>query len=103
VFKSVIELRGLFTGFLFLLLLKIIPVAAQPGWPEITNENKPWTRWWWLGNAVDKPNLTHNLDALHQAGFGGVELALLTPMKIAVPNNGGIIIDYNGYILSISI
>ena len=21
-------------------------------WPQVTNETKPWTRWWWEGNAV---------------------------------------------------
>ena len=20
-------------------------------WPQVTNETKPWTRWWWEGNA----------------------------------------------------
>ncbi len=35
---------------------------------------RPWTRWWWLGSAVNETNLTRELEALAQAGFGGVEI-----------------------------
>ena len=48
--------------------------SSDLAWPAITRENKPWTRWWWLGSAVDKPNLTRELQALSAAGFGGVEI-----------------------------
>jgi len=43
-------------------------------WPAITSERRPWTRWWWPGNAVDKENLTRQLEQLAAAGFGGVEV-----------------------------
>ena len=43
-------------------------------WPTATREMQPWTRWWWLGNAVDKPNLTRALTQFRQAGIGGVEI-----------------------------
>ena len=43
-------------------------------WPEITRENKPWTRWWWPGSAVDKQNLTRQLEQFAAAGLGGVEI-----------------------------
>ena len=48
--------------------------SSAPAWPTPTRENKPWTRWWWLGSAVDKPNLTRELEAMAAAGFGGVEI-----------------------------
>jgi hypothetical protein len=48
--------------------------SAQEGWPEITRENKPWTRWWWPGSAVDKASLTWQLEQLARAGIGGVEI-----------------------------
>src|SRR4051812_2329474 len=48
--------------------------ADDLAWPKLTRENKPWTRWWWLGSAVDKPNLTRELEAIAGAGFGGVEI-----------------------------
>jgi len=43
-------------------------------WPEVTKEMKPWTRWWWMGNAVDKPEIERQLKDLANAGFGGVEI-----------------------------
>lgn len=47
---------------------------AQDLWPTVTKEMKPWTRWWWLGSAVDKPNLSREIKLLDEAGFGGVEV-----------------------------
>jgi len=46
----------------------------QPGWPESTNETKPWTRWWWHGSALTKEGITAELEAYKKAGLGGVEI-----------------------------
>jgi len=35
---------------------------------------KPWTRWWWMGNAVDKENISRRLEEFAEAGIGGVEI-----------------------------
>ena len=35
---------------------------------------RPWTRWWWPGSAVDRENLTHQLEQFASAGLGGVEI-----------------------------
>jgi hypothetical protein len=43
-------------------------------WPEVKQEHKPWTRWWWMGSAVDKENLTRELTDFAAAGLGGVEI-----------------------------
>jgi len=43
-------------------------------WPEVTANMKPWTRWWWMGNAVDKENITRRLEEFAEAGIGGVEI-----------------------------
>jgi hypothetical protein len=43
-------------------------------WPEITAIMKPWTRWWWMGNAVDKENITRRMEEFAKAGMGGVEI-----------------------------
>ena len=48
--------------------------AADSPWPEITRENKPWTRWWWPGSAVDPASLTQELGRFAGAGLGGVEI-----------------------------
>jgi len=44
------------------------------GWPPITAQCRPWTRWWWMGNAVDEANLKRELTRYHDAGLGGVEI-----------------------------
>ncbi|MFV5695240.1 glycosyl hydrolase [Flavobacterium sp. LB3P122] len=63
--------------------------AVSP-WPKITNTNQPWARWWWMGSAIDKPNLKKNLIDLHKAGIGGVEI---TPIY-GVKGEEGNFIDY---------
>jgi hypothetical protein len=37
--------------------------------------NRLWTRWWWLGSALDEREITRHLTFLHTAGFGGVEVS----------------------------
>lgn len=49
-------------------------LSAQNPWPKTTETAKPWTRWWWMGNAVDEKGLDKQLTTLHKAGFGGVEI-----------------------------
>lgn len=48
--------------------------SKQLQWPEVTQETKPWTRWWIFGNAVTKADLTAALEAYREAGIGGVEI-----------------------------
>jgi hypothetical protein len=43
-------------------------------WPATTQTAKPWTRWWWPGSAVDRKNITAQLEAIAAAGIGGVEI-----------------------------
>src|SRR6267378_6506828 len=43
-------------------------------WATPSRENRPWTRGWWLGSAVDKTNLTRLLTEYRDAGIGGVEI-----------------------------
>src|SRR5206468_8557332 len=40
----------------------------------ITRETKPWTRWWWMGSAVDDAGITGDLESLRDGGLGGVEI-----------------------------
>ncbi len=62
-------------SFHTLALLQGADFPTDPlGWPAVTSVGKPWTRWWWLGSAVDKPNLTHQLEEFAKAGIGGVEI-----------------------------
>lgn len=57
---------------------KIKPLDS---WPVVEKQMKPWTRWWWMGNAVDENNLNKVLTQYQQAGIGGVEI---TPIYGAV-------------------
>lgn len=52
---------------------KTVTAKAIP-WPTVVKENKPWTRWWWMGNAVDKENISSLLKTYSAAGIGGVEI-----------------------------
>ncbi|HET8655561.1 MAG TPA: glycosyl hydrolase, partial [Longimicrobiaceae bacterium] len=57
-----------------------VPARAQggsggaPEWPAVTEQTRPWTRWWWMGSAVDTADLTRSLEAYRAAGLGGVEI-----------------------------
>jgi hypothetical protein len=40
-----------------------------------TSEQRPWTRWWWMGNALTETEVTRHLELFRDAGFGGVEVS----------------------------
>lgn len=48
---------------------------AALDWPAESREHRPWTRWWWMGSAVDKTELTQLLQQYREVGLGGVEIA----------------------------
>ena len=68
------------TGILALLAIilppeRVFPAqSGTPAWPEVKTEYLPGVRWWWMGSAVDKDNLTWNLESLRKAGIGSVEI-----------------------------
>jgi hypothetical protein len=72
----------LFVPFLFL-SCKQSPSGAgiTPGWPQTTNECKPWSRWWWMGSSVDEENLTKLLKTYSKAGLGGMEITPIYGVK----------------------
>lgn len=49
-------------------------MRSRHDWALLTRESKPWTRWWWLGSAVDEKGLTDALQAYADVGLGGVEI-----------------------------
>jgi len=59
-------------------LFSIISAASQSTndllWPELKKEHLPGTYWWWMGSAVDKENLTYNLEQLRNAGIGNAHI-----------------------------
>ncbi|MFA5328275.1 MAG: glycosyl hydrolase [Prolixibacteraceae bacterium] len=73
------------SGFLFLSILLIVftfscsnasgqKSETVPGWPKITMENKPWSRWWWMGSSVNPADLKVVMEAYSKAGLGGLEI-----------------------------
>lgn len=73
----------LFQKIIFSALLTgaAMEATAQLSWPEVKQETKPWTRWWWQGSAVEKAELNRLLKMYHEAGLGGVEITPIYGVK----------------------
>ncbi|OQP62783.1 glycoside hydrolase family 2 protein [Niastella vici] len=56
------------------LLSVLIHGQAQIKWPEVNAVTKPWTRWWWMGSAVNPKDLTANMEQYAAVGLGGLEI-----------------------------
>jgi hypothetical protein len=50
------------------------PASSVVSWPPVTNQTRPWTRWWWMGSAVDAAGLTTELEGFRAIGLGGIEI-----------------------------
>lgn len=71
-----------------ILLLAVLSASCQsakqgpaPSWPDTNHETRPWTRWWWHGSAVNAKDLSENMQLLHDAGFGGLEITPIYGVK----------------------
>ncbi len=55
-----------------------IATAAEPpptvAWPEITAQCRPGCYWWWMGSAVNRGDLTREMERYRAAGMGGVHI-----------------------------
>ncbi|AYN66297.1 glycoside hydrolase [Euzebyella marina] len=71
----------LFGCILFMSSSAIAQNQSTEPWPELTRTHKPWTRWWWMGNAVDEPNIKAQLEEMSKAGLGGVEIQPIYGVK----------------------
>ncbi|MBN1591329.1 MAG: hypothetical protein JW888_17585 [Pirellulales bacterium] len=56
-------------------------MSAAIEWPTITRECRPWAYWWWMGNAVNRPELTRHLETYRKAGMGGVHIVTIYGAK----------------------
>ncbi len=59
---------------LIICLLLLQNTFGQSTINQINSEAKPWTRWWWMGSAVDEAGIKKQLTQLATVGFGGVEI-----------------------------
>lgn len=55
--------------------------TGQLGWPTITRQSKPWTRWWWPASAADTTDIDAMLDEYAAAGLGGMEVTTIYGAK----------------------
>ena len=56
------------------LIICINNLSAQINRSAVAQQAKPWTRWWWMGSAVDEAGIKKQLTQLAAVGFGGVEI-----------------------------
>lgn len=80
----------LMTSGVMLLFAAMAQAQAPTEWPEVKTEARPAARWWWMGSAVDKEGLTHNLEAYAEKGLATVEI---TPIYGVIGNEANDI-DY---------
>src|SRR4249920_1164920 len=60
---------------LYRLLFYIVMLCCwQHIYAQHYNTEKPWTYWWWMGNAVDSANIDLQLKQFQQSGIGGVHI-----------------------------
>ena len=71
--------------YIFILLTFFVidssPAKSTVDWPSFTSVHKPWTRWWWHGNAVDSLEIKRHLQEFARAGIGGVEVTSIYGVK----------------------
>ena len=78
-----------FMKYLCLLLLFWLPPTLLPAQPvsPVTHQTargntaKPWTYWWWMGNAVNESDITNLLEQFAKAGLGGVHIIPIYGVK----------------------
>src|ERR1700690_2781750 len=51
--------------------------AAELAWPAVTNETRPWSRWWGLGSITTEDGLGSAMEQYAAAGLGGLEITPL--------------------------
>lgn len=68
----------IFKNIYFLLLL-FLPLFATA--QKSISTAKPWAYWWWMGSAVNKKDITQNLEDFAGAGFGGMHIIPIYGVK----------------------
>ena len=82
--KHILKFSAMFGVVIFssmLLTCEYGQGQSQMDWPIATKECRPWTYWWWMGSAVDKQNLTQQLETYRKAGIGGVHIVPIYGIK----------------------
>lgn len=66
---------------LFSTILSVGQTTSSWNGTELTLENKPWTRWWWMGSTLTKEGITKALEEYNKAGIGGLEITPIYGVK----------------------
>ncbi len=82
--------------WLVLLLLMPFQLASQRALTQNLHakfldpppDARPIMRWWWFGPAVTENELSKELETMHNAGIGGVEIQPVYPIALDDPENG---------------
>lgn len=78
-------MKKIFIQFaVFLCLLNFqttLKAQIAPKWPEITQQTKPWARWWWEGSAVNESDLSWMMEEYRKVGLGGLEITPIYGVK----------------------
>jgi len=73
----------------FLVAVILVVAANRAAWAEAGMKNRfadppascrPHTRWWWMGNALSKEDISWQLEQMHAQGIGGVEQITMQPV-----------------------
>jgi hypothetical protein len=72
---------------LFALLVAVVSAHAQGTLDEMRRsfqgppvDCRPHTRWWWMGNALTREDITWQLEQMRDQGIGGVEQITMQPV-----------------------
>lgn len=66
----------------------------RQGFLNPPDDAKAIMRWWWFGPAVVKPELEKELETMHEAGIGGVEIQPVYPLMLDDPAEGIVNLRY---------
>ncbi len=61
--------------------LKKNDTKSDLAWPEITNQTKPWSRWWWMGSILNEEDLATEMRKYEEVGLGGLEITPIYGVK----------------------
>lgn len=50
-------------------------------WPEITQQTKPWSRWWWPASAASEQDIAALLEKYAEVNLGGLEITPIYGVK----------------------
>ncbi|MCX7824528.1 MAG: glycosyl hydrolase [Verrucomicrobiae bacterium] len=48
------------------------PASLDQNFRNVPDADRPWVYWWWVNGNVDEKTITRDLEAMKQAGFGGL-------------------------------